>query len=73
MPKIIHERNKCIGCGVCASVCPKFFEMSEKDGLADLKNSTEKDGIYQLLTEEADCATEAADICPVKIIRVVDL
>ena len=70
MKKIIQERNKCIGCGACASVCPKFFEMSEKDGLATLKNSQEKDGICELETEEIGCAGEAVDVCPVKIIRI---
>ncbi len=73
MFKIIHERNKCIGCAVCASVCPKYFEMSDSDGLANLKNSAENNGIYELTAEEEiNCAKEAADICPVKILKVED-
>lgn len=72
MLKIIHERNKCIGCGACASICPKMFEMSDKDGLAILKNSKEKNDAYELETENMECAKEAADICPVKIIRIED-
>ncbi len=71
MKKIIQERNKCIGCGACPAVCPKFFEMSE-DGLATLKNSTEKDGVFELETEEIGCAGEAVDVCPIKIIRIED-
>lgn len=70
MPKIIHEKAKCIGCGVCASVCPNFFEMSQDDGLATLKNSKEENGFQKIETNEVDCAKEAADICPVKIITV---
>lgn len=70
MPKIIHERNKCIGCGACVAVCPEMFEMSEKDDLAVLKTSKENAGIFELETDNIDCAKEAADICPVKIIKI---
>lgn len=73
MSNIIHERNKCIGCGVCAAVCPKFFEMSPDDGLANLKNSKETNGFYELtINEEIKCAQEAADVCPIKIIKIED-
>ncbi len=27
MSKIILEREKCIGCGSCAVLCPKYFEL----------------------------------------------
>lgn len=70
MPKIIHERSKCIGCGVCTAICPKMFEMSEQDGLAVLKNSVEKNGAYELEIKEVDCIKEAADACPIKIIAI---
>ena len=72
MAKIIHERNKCIGCGACAVVCPKMFEMSEKDGLATLKNSKENNEVFELQTTETDCAKEAVDVCPIKIIKIED-
>lgn len=73
MPKIIHERKKCISCGACASVCPAMFEMTEADNLAVLKNSREKDaGIFELETDNANCAKEAANICPVNIIKIVE-
>ncbi|MDD5430725.1 MAG: ferredoxin [Candidatus Pacebacteria bacterium] len=69
MAKIIQERNKCIGCGACVSVCPSMFEMSE-DSKATLKNSKENSGNLELETADADCAKEAADVCPVKIIKI---
>ena len=72
MLKIIHERDKCIGCGACASVCPGIFEMSEKDGLATLKNSQEKNGAFELEIEEPGCTKEAADVCPIRIIKIED-
>jgi len=71
MPKIIHERKKCISCEACASICPAIFEMSEKDNLATLKNSKEKNGgIFELETDNVDCAKEAVNICPINIIRI---
>ncbi|MFA5087394.1 MAG: ferredoxin [Candidatus Paceibacterota bacterium] len=70
MFKIIHERNKCIRCGACAAVCPELFEMSEKDKLAFLRGSKEKNNAYELECEEMPCAKEAEDVCPVKIIKV---
>jgi len=68
--KIILERPKCIGCGSCAAVCDKFFEMTE-DGLSHLKNSIkDDDGIERLEIAEVGCIKEASEICPVQIIKV---
>ena len=32
------DKNKCIGCGTCVSLCPDFFEMGA-DGKAQVINS----------------------------------
>ena len=34
--KIIHDRDICIGCSACASVCPDYWEM-ESDGKSSIK------------------------------------
>jgi len=70
--KIIHERKKCIGCGTCAAVCPKFFELDQKDGLANLKNAERVNGDEELEIKETGCLKEAADACPVQIIKIKD-
>jgi len=68
--KIKVERPKCISCGSCAAVCPQFFEM-EDSGLAHLKNSKkDADGNEELEVQEPDCARDAAEVCPVQIIKV---
>jgi len=73
MIKIIHERKKCISCGACAMVCPAMFEMSEKDNLATLKNSKESSNDdFELETDNADCAKEAANVCPINIIKILN-
>jgi len=69
--KIIHERNKCIGCGLCITLCPDFWEMGD-DGKSQLINSKKtKNEDYELEVNEAGCSKEAAESCPVKCIKVV--
>lgn len=69
--KIIHEREKCIGCGTCAAVCPKYWEMAQ-DGKSDLigaKNDPETKN-QEREVEQTGCNQEAADSCPVQIIHI---
>lgn len=71
MPKIIQEREKCIGCGSCAALCPKFFEMAD-DGKAKLLNSEKNaEGNDELEVEKVECAQESVDACPVQIIHII--
>ena len=67
--KIIHQRSKCIGCGSCVAVCEKFFEMAD-DGLASLKGAAQVGENFELETEDAGCAKDAEDVCPVQIIKI---
>jgi ferredoxin len=70
--KIIHERPKCIACGSCAAVAPDYWEMSEKDGLADLKQCTMNGENEERIVSEHEVVQnrEAAEVCPVQIIHV---
>lgn len=71
MAKIVQEREKCIGCGSCVALCPKFWEMGE-DGKSNLKEGKQNsEGNYELEIKEIGCNQEAADSCPVQIIHVV--
>lgn len=68
--KIIQEREKCIGCGSCAAVCSKYWEMVE-DGKSKLLNSKPNSkSIYELEVQEVGCNQEAADVCPVQCILI---
>jgi len=69
--KIIHQREKCIGCGNCVALCSKFFEMGP-DGKSLLKEGikNEQTGNFELEIDEISCAQEAADGCPVNIISI---
>jgi ferredoxin len=73
MAKIIHYRNKCIGCSVCFEMQPEIWRMSKKDGKATLLRATEKKTIHILpLHPSMELLTmEVAKACPVKIIKIV--
>lgn len=73
MAKIIHYRNKCIGCGVCPELQADLWVMSKKDGKATLLNATSRKDIYALaVTEEvAVQAQPVVKACPVRVIKVV--
>ena len=69
--KIIHEREKCIGCGACVATCPKYWQMAE-DGKSRLSEGKvqPKTGDYELEIEKIGCNQGAADSCPVNIIHI---
>jgi len=69
--KIIFDRENCIGCGSCVAACSENWEMGD-DGKAILKDSTEEDGKKVLEIEEEGCNRQAADLCPVKVIKITE-
>lgn len=69
--KIILDKSKCIGCGACASLCSKFFELGE-DGKSHLKGGKffpEKEK-EELEIEKEECVKEALEACPVEAIEL---
>jgi len=48
------NKNRCVGCGICANICPEGIEMI--GGKAEIKD------------ENAKCIKNAADACPKKAI-----
>lgn len=72
MHKIIHYRNKCIGCGVCYEQQPDIWRMSKKDGKATLVKGLGKKDVFILPinNETLIRSQEIAEACPVRIIKV---
>jgi ferredoxin len=58
MATIKVDKEKCIGCGLCASICPDAFEMGN-DAKAYVKSA---EGC-----KKCDCKS-ATDSCPVRAI-----
>ncbi len=74
MAKIIHYRNKCIGCNSCVEHDSKRWKMSEEDGKSILIGSKEKSGVYtaDINLAELEANKQAAKDCPVNIIKIVE-
>ena len=65
MATIKLEKEKCIGCGTCWSLCEKFFEAGT-DNKSNLKG-----GVDEIEVEDVGCAQNAADACPVQCIKII--
>lgn len=72
MIRIIHLREKCIGCNACAELAPDRWKMSRKDGKAVLVDGVESNGIYMTLVGDDELKKNqlAAKMCPTNIIKV---
>lgn len=72
MIRITHQRSKCIGCNYCVEVAPSRWYMNDTDGKSSLIEAKEKKDIFiAIITDdEYEENIEAAEICPVNIIKV---
>jgi len=74
-PKIIHYREKCIGCDTCCMYAPDYWEIDKTDGKARLVRGQEKKkNVFVQDISEAEVAVnkDAANGCPANIICVRD-
>ena len=60
--KAYVDKDQCIGCGVCPTVCSEVFEMS-CDSVAVVIGDNVPPGLE-------DCAKKAQEACPVDAIKV---
>lgn len=59
--KVTVERDGCIGCGVCAEMCPEVFRIAD-DGLSEVYGD--------VTAANSDSVLSAAQSCPVEVIKV---
>ncbi|HEX9061184.1 MAG TPA: ferredoxin [Clostridia bacterium] len=62
--KVCVDKEKCIGCGICANICPDVFEINA-DGIAVVKSDV-------ALENKKDEVKDTAQSCPVEAIEVED-
>ncbi len=60
--KVNVKQDSCIGCGACAAICDKVFEIND-EGVSQCK---QKD----VSEENAQEVRDAADACPTSAIEV---
>lgn len=60
--KAIVDQDLCIGCGLCADLCPEVFEMDDDD-----KAKTITDEVPE---EAEEACRDAAEQCPVEAIKI---
>ncbi len=72
MIRISHHRVKCIGCNYCCELAPERWSMSKKDGKSVLIGAKDKRGFFTIKVgdHESESNLKAAEVCPVKIIKV---
>ena len=71
--KVSIDRDDCISCGNCLTICPEFFEQNTNDDFSQIieryrigGNIAEGEAPHEL----EGLVREAADSCPVLIIHV---
>ncbi len=73
MPHVTIDRDGCISCANCWTVCPDVFEENPEDAksrIVERYRGVTDPGEGEAPAELADCARQAADECPVSVIEV---
>jgi ferredoxin len=60
---VVVDQNTCIGCGVCAALCPSVYKMSPEDGKSHVISGCDHNDL---------CAQEGCDACPVNAITIIN-
>ncbi|MBP9212822.1 MAG: ferredoxin [Bacteroidetes bacterium] len=72
MIRIIHFREKCIGCNACVELAPGRWRMSKKDGKSVLLEGEDVNGIVTAIADDNEYKANlsASRTCPTNVIKV---
>jgi ferredoxin len=73
MMKVTINREECTSCSTCWETCPGFFEQNPADSFSQVmvEFRIADNPAEGTVPEDLEaCVTEAADLCPVQIIRL---
>jgi ferredoxin len=71
--KVTIDRPNCTSCSTCWETCPEFFEENPDDSFSQVIEKFRSAGNIAEGVSPEDlkaCVTDAADLCPVQIIKV---
>jgi ferredoxin len=71
--KVSIDRSNCTSCSTCWETCPEFFEENPDDSFSQVIEKFRLAGNLAegIVPEDMNsCVTEAADLCPVQIIKI---
>ncbi|MFE6926059.1 ferredoxin [Nocardia sp. NPDC057663] len=60
--KVVVDRSKCTGLGICESLAPAFFEIDDGGDLVQLKEDISEDELAAVEEAVQGCPTEALQI-----------
>jgi ferredoxin len=71
--KVVIDRSSCTSCSTCWETCPEFFEQDPDDSFSRVIETFRINGDKSQGTTQPEaeaCVQDAADLCPVQIIRI---
>ncbi|OLS03686.1 ferredoxin [Tissierella creatinophila] len=60
--KAVVDRDACISCGLCATICPEVFELDDEDIAVVIADPIPEDAVDSAKEAEESCPTEAISI-----------
>lgn len=60
--KAYVDKDECIGCGVCPTVCPEVFEMGGNDVAVVIGDTVPPEAEESAKSAEEQCPTEAIKV-----------
>ena len=73
MVKVVIDRDGCVSCASCWTICPDVFEQNPEDNLSRISKRwmiENRAGEGEVPSDEEACVREAAELCPVQVISL---